>query len=192
LSVPPDRRPQRTPEATAADERARQARQLYEAQRIQAQRRYYDARSREYSRAREQAVTVSSVLLAAATVTGICATFANGTARALWGVAGAMLAALAAAVTAYESLMSFGQLAKLYADAAANLQHASAGWSTEPAWSAARLGRRVDGVERIFRLESGQWGQLALSAYAGLAPADGPDDGDEDGDEPPAGDARLP
>jgi ABC-type multidrug transport system fused ATPase/permease subunit len=180
------------PLGTAEDERARQARQLYEAHRIQAQRRYYDARSREYSRARDQAVTVSSVLLAAATVTGIAATFANGTARALWGVAGALLAALAAAVTAYESLMSFGQLAKLYADAAANLQHASAGWSTEPVWSSARLGRRVDAAERVFRLESGQWGQLALSAYVELAPADDPDDGDEDGDEPPAGDARLP
>ena len=47
-----------------------------------------------------------------------------GTARAAWAVAGALLAALAAAVTAFETLVGFPQLEKVYGDAARNLEEA--------------------------------------------------------------------
>jgi hypothetical protein len=190
-TAPPEGvRRHRSPDA-AVDERARQAHRLYEEHRVQAQRRFYEARSKEYRRAREQAVMLSSLLLAAATLTGVVAVLTAGTARALMGVAGALLAALAAAVTGYESLMAFGQLAKLYEDAAANLRLAAAG-SAEPAWSSARFGRRVDRVERVFRLESGQWGQLTISAFAELPPDPALDDVDdgEDGEDGDGGEAH--
>ena len=86
-----------------------------------------------------------------------------------WAVAGALLAALAAAVTAFETLIGFPQLEKIYGDAARNLEEAKLDWQDlDPdTVSAAELER----VEDVFRGERGQWGQLVVKSAAPAPPA---------------------
>jgi hypothetical protein len=70
-----------------------------------------------------------------------------------------VLAALAAAVTAYEALIVFAQVSQLCDDTIRNLRAAAIDWdSTRPHDLAAEVGR----VEQVFRTENGQWGQLVI------------------------------
>jgi hypothetical protein len=151
------------------NERAEQFHRLFLTLRIEAQRDYYLARSAEYRAAHEQAIVVRNVLLLAAALAGGVGAFVeSGTARAALGVASAVLSALAAAVTAYETLVGFPHLDKLYTDAARNLEEAAIDWrSVDPE---ADLTADVERVESIFRSERGQWGQLVLRSGAAAVP----------------------
>ena len=148
-------------------ERAEQFRSLFLSLRIEAQRDYYTNRSAEYRTAHEQAVVVRNVLLLAAAVAGAVAPFVPNTARAVLGVAGAVLGALAAAVTAFDALIGFPHLDKLYTDAARNLEEAAIDWRMVDLDQ--DLTADVERVENIFRSERGQWGQLIVKSGAAQA-----------------------
>lgn len=145
-------------------ERAGQFHGLFLALRIEEQRDFYNGRSREYRRAHEQAVVVRNVLLLAAAVAGGVGPFVPEKVRAVLGVVSAVLGALAAAVTAFETLIGFPQLEKLYGDAARNLKEAAIDWREVDPNS--DLTAQVERVEDVFRSERGQWGQLIVRSAA--------------------------
>lgn len=147
--------------------RAAQFRALYRELRIDDQRNFYEGRSQEYSEAHRQAILLRNVLLLLAAALGIVGQLFSGTGRAGLSVVAAVLAALAGAVTAYEALIGFPQLKKLYEDAALNLAEAEIDWdAVDPDGDVmAEVGR----VEKIFRTENGQWGQLVMQAPKGAA-----------------------
>jgi hypothetical protein len=65
-------------------------------------------------------------------------------------------------VTAYETLIGFSQLEKLYADALYNLEEAALDWrDLDPT---ADPTAEVERVESVFRSERGQWGQLVVKS----------------------------
>ncbi len=80
-----------------------------------------------------------------------------------------MLAALAAAVTAFETLVGFPQLEKVYGDAARNLEEAKVDWQDVDPDTVPE--REVERVEDVFRSERGQWGQLVVKSAAPAPPA---------------------
>jgi len=152
-------------------DRAAQFRALYRDLRIADQERFYNDRSAEYEQAHRQAIMVRNTLLVVAAVAGVAGQFTSGTGRAGLGVAAAVLAALAAAVTAFEALIGFSQLQKLYNDAALNLAEAGIDWDTaEPD---GETPAEVERVEQVFRTENGQWGQLVIKGITRAAPAAG-------------------
>lgn len=159
--------------STAAT-RAEQFHQLYLKLRILDQLGYYEDRRQEYERAGDQASAVRVGLLLASSSAALAGQFATGTERAGWSVGAAMLAALAGLVTAYESLIGFTQLTKVYQDAAAALAQAQIDWeTTEPRGD---LTAQVERVEAAISRENGQWGQLVTEprAVAPASPAGGP------------------
>ncbi len=84
-----------------------------------------------------------------------------------------MLAALATAVTAFDTLMGFPHLDKLYGDAASNLEEAAIDWrNADPA--STDLTAEVDRVEDVFRSERGQWGQLLVTSSMPMPPQEPP------------------
>ncbi|GAA3260847.1 SLATT domain-containing protein [Nonomuraea helvata] len=141
-------------------ERDAQFRALYRELRIDEQRRFYEKRSDEYELAHRQAIGVRNVLLILSALAGVAGQFATGTGRATCGVAAAVLAALAGGVTAFEALIGFAQLRKLYGDAALNLRTAALDW--DAAEAEADVAAQVERIEQIFRTENGQWGQLMV------------------------------
>jgi hypothetical protein len=148
--------------------RAREFHQLYAELRVDDQLTFYEARAAEYRAAHRQAVIVRNALLFAAAVAGALGQVANGTARAAWSIVAAVLAAAAAAITAYEALIGFPQLEKLYSDAARNLREAAIDWRiADPDRD---LTAAVERVENIFRSEIGQWGQLVVKAAPAAPP----------------------
>jgi len=149
------------------NEREQQFRRLYRRLRIEDQQRYYSMRAKEYRSAHRQVVVVRNMLLLAAALAGVVAQATNGSARAAWAVAAAVLGSLAGAVTAYESLIGFPQLEKLYTDAERNLEEAAIDWDE----SGARMDDEIDRVEWIFRSERGQWGQLVVKTATSTQPA---------------------
>ncbi|HEV7899112.1 MAG TPA: SLATT domain-containing protein [Planosporangium sp.] len=150
-------------------DRAAQFRALYKELRIADQLKFYDDRSKEYEAAHRQAIAVRNTLLVLAAVAGAAGQFATGTGRAACGVVAAVLAALAGAVTAFESLIGFPQLHKLYSDAALNLAAVEIDWDAGS--TDGDVADEVERVERIFRSENGQWGQLVVEGTAKGAPA---------------------
>ena len=82
-------------------------------------------------------------------------------------MAGALLAALAAAVTAFETLIGFPQLEKLYQDAARNLDEARVDWEDVDPDAVPAV--EVERVEDVFRSERGQWGQLVVEGDGAAA-----------------------
>jgi hypothetical protein len=149
--------------------RAREFHQLYAELRVGDQLAFYEARAAEYRAAHRQAVVVRNALLLGAAIAGALGQVANGTARAAWSIVAAVLAAAAAAVTAYEALIGFPQLEKLYSDAARNLREAAIDWRIADPDS--DLTAEVERVENIFRSEIGQWGQLVVKAAPLTSPA---------------------
>lgn len=139
------------------DARKLEFRALYRTLRLEDQRRYYAERCAEYTAAHRQASTARDVLLVLAATAGFVGQLLDGTGRAGLSVVGAVLAALAAALTAFETLIGFEQHRKLFTDAGANVDAALEQWdSTSPADPAAD----VDRIEQIFVAENGRWGQL--------------------------------
>jgi hypothetical protein len=154
--------------------RTDQFRGLYRDLRIADQEGFYTSRAEEYERAHTQAIAVRNTLLILAALLGVAGQFFSGTGRAALGVAAAILAALAGAVAAFEALIGFPQLHKLYNDAALNLAEAGLDW--DAARSGNDLQSEVERVEKIFRTENGQWGQLVVEGNAARAAADGDQD----------------
>jgi SMODS and SLOG-associating 2TM effector domain 1 len=150
-------------------DRAEQFRALYRRLRIDDQRKFYEARSREYGTAHRQAVLVRNALLLLAALAGVAAQFTSGTGRAGCGVVASILAALAGAVTGYESLIGFPTLHKLYGDAALSLAAAAVDW--DAAHSDAEIETGIERVEQILRTENGQWGQLVVQGTPKEQPA---------------------
>ena len=134
-----------------------QFRALYAEQRLGAQRAFYLARSEEYRRAHDQAIVLRTLLLVLAAAAGVAGQFWTSQ-TALLGVAAALLAALAGALTGYEALMGFEQVGKLYADAELSVAEAELNWQEVTVQG--DLGAEVERSELIFRTENGQWGQL--------------------------------
>ena len=156
-------------QAEAAADRARAFHRLYLRLRIDDQLRFYQARRTEYASAHRQAVILRTALLLGAAAAGVITQSTNGMARAAWAVAGALLAALAAAVTAFETLVGFPQLEKIYGDAARNLEEAKVDWEdVDPERVPVE---EVERVEDVFRSERGQWGQLVVKSAAPAPPA---------------------
>jgi hypothetical protein len=147
---------------TTRDEQFRAA---YRTLRLADQRRFYRNRSDEYRRAHRQAILTRNALLVTAALAGVGAQFTFGTARAGCGVAAALLAALAGAVTAFDALIGFPQLQKLYHDAALNLEGSSIEWDQQAAGPAVSA-EEIESVETIMRAEVGQWGQLLTKSAA--------------------------
>jgi hypothetical protein len=143
---------------------AAQFRALYNDLRIADQREYYERRSKEYADAHRQAILVRNTLLLLAALAGVGGQFVSGTGRAGLSVVAAVLAALAGAVTAFEALIAFPQLSKLYEDAALNLASAEIDWRTADADG--DVAASVEQVEKIFQTENGQWGQLVIEGAA--------------------------
>ena len=135
-------------------------RRLYKDLRIVDQRGYYERRSQEYDQAHRQSIVVRNSLLVLAAVAGVAGQFFDGPGRTAAGIVAAACAALATAVTAYESLMGFGSLAKLYDDVALSLREAELQWEDDHADPAAA----VKQVEKVFSSENGQWGQLTIQS----------------------------
>jgi hypothetical protein len=153
------------------DPRTAQFRLLYRTLRLEDQRRFYADRCSEYAAAHRQASAVRDVLLVLAASAGFVGQLLDGTGRAGLSVVAAVLAALAAALTAFETLIGFEQHQKLFADAGASLTAALEQWDrTSPGGSDAA----VDQVEQIFLAENGQWGQLVRNlATSDARPEDG-------------------
>lgn len=143
-------------------DRTAQFRALYRDLRITDQLDWYSARSAEYARAHKQVIVVRNTLLLLAAAAGAGGQFASGTSRSALGVAAALLGALAGAVTAFEALIGFPQLEKLYRDAAFNMARAGIEW--DAAADDSDLAGDLEKVEQIMRTENGQWGQLAIDA----------------------------
>lgn len=144
-------------------DRAGDFRRFYRERRIEDQLAFYRSRHAEYAKAASQATAVRDLLLAAAAIAGFLTPFVTDTGRAVCGVTAAVLAALAAAVTAFEALIGFAPLTKLYDDTVQNLAKADEEWSSN-AVPTEDLGDRVERVERVFRSENGQWGQLVVES----------------------------
>lgn len=150
--------------------RVSEFRRLYLRLRIDDQRTYYDNRSEEYHKAHAQASTARNVLLLIASFAGFAAQFLDDSSRATAGAVGAIVAALAAALTAFETLIGFEHFAKLFGDARTSLDAARRDWTgTAPG----NLQADVDRVEQIFFAENGQWGQLVQESAAQAEPAEG-------------------
>ncbi|MGW6194787.1 SLATT domain-containing protein [Kribbella sp. NPDC055110] len=143
-------------------DRAAQFHAMYRELRIADQRDFYLSRRVEYESAHEQVVTVRNVLLVLSATAGTLGQIPSGTARAVAGLLAAMLATLAGAVTAFEAIIGFPQLSKLYHDAEYNLKEAEIDWDAAAGGSDHDLAAEVDRVEGIFHTENGQWGQLVV------------------------------
>jgi hypothetical protein len=145
-----------------SDERARQLAALYGRGRADDQRRWYEARLAEFTRARTQAVTLSGVLLVLATTSAALAAADAGGARPAWAVLATAFPALSAALAGWVALQGFTEVAKLYRDAIAALRQVEADAPEED---------RVERVEAILRREQARWGQLPMEARAPEASA---------------------
>ncbi|CRK59114.1 hypothetical protein [Alloactinosynnema sp. L-07] len=143
-------------------DRATQFHALYRDLRIRDQKRYYEDRRDEYRRAHRQVLVVRNALLVSAALAGAAGQVTSGTARAALAVGASVLAALAGAVTAFEALIGFPRLAKLYADAGVNLAEAEIDWDDQDPHT--DLVESLHRVELVFRKENGQWGQLVVEA----------------------------
>ena len=150
--------------------RANQVLDLYRSARLEDQLRYYQNRRTQFERAHGQLLIASAVLLGAtSTVSALAGAEIEG--KLVWAVMAAILPILSTALVAYGALFAFDRHAKLYADAARNL-----GLLEEPDLSHAgdeqaqeTVTNYVEQVEKVFRDEQAQWGQLASETEAAAA-----------------------
>jgi hypothetical protein len=133
-------------------------RRLYAARRFEHQRTYYRDRAEEFTRAKDQLVNVSALLLAATAFLGVLAGLdfdGKGVVLAL----AAIVPGISTALTAYDGLYAFDRHAKLYGDAARALEQIDSGAGTFSAY--------VEQVEAVLHNEQAQWGQLKSELGAG-------------------------
>jgi hypothetical protein len=140
--------------------RADQFLDLYRAARVHDQLRYYEKRRTQFERAYSQLLVASAVLLGVtSTVSALAGTNIAG--KSVWAVLATILPALSTALVAYGALFAFDRHAKLYADAARNLSLLEEPDLTRAPDAEEAVTRYVEQVEKIFRDEQSQWGQLA-------------------------------
>jgi hypothetical protein len=142
--------------------RAEEFRDLYRELRIKDQEGFYSDRSAEYKSAHQQAVYARNWLITLAGLLGVIGQFWSGTPRAALGVVAAVLAALAGTVAAYDALLDFPKLQKLYGDVALSVAEVRIDWAEPPAGTS--LAAELERAEKIFATENGQWGQLVLKS----------------------------
>jgi len=156
-------------------ERAEQLTALYAEDRLADQLTFYRNRRTEAEQARDQAILVKSILLAASGAAGVVGAAVPELRTAL-AVVASFLAAAATALAAYQSLYAFPRLAKLYRDAEVSLAALRAlGLSAD--LPPPEIRARVERIEAVFRHESSQWGQLTQRP----APSTGSQPTDQDG-----------
>lgn len=119
---------------------------------------FYTPRSQEYQSAFRQSAVTKSVLLGLGAIAGALAGANVGGHRALWSVLAAALPAVSTALVAYDGLISFERLAKLYGDVVKSVSVVDKPSRDTP--QASDVTDYVAAVEGIFLREQGQWGQL--------------------------------
>ena len=149
--------------------RAAQLLDLYRVARLDDQLRFYEKRRTEFDRAHGELLVASAVLLGAtSTVSALAGVEIRG--KLVWAIFAAILPAISTALAAYGALFAFERQAKLYGDAVRNL-----GLLEEPDLSNAAnhrdagdaVTKYVARVEKVFRDEQSQWGQLATEPQPG-------------------------
>jgi hypothetical protein len=139
--------------------------QIYLKYRYQNQRSWYESREKEYRAANEQVITWKAILIGLTTlVSTLAATRVFGL-QNIWSILAVLLPALSTALAAYDGLYAFSRHAKLYHDAALQLQRArgkapdiQSGITSDE--FSRQVAQFVEESENILRLEQGQWGQL--------------------------------
>ena len=140
-------------------EHPQQVLDLYEAYRVNDQvNDFYTPRSTEYRSAVDQSLAIKRALLALGAIAGVLAAANVGGHRALWSLLAAAFPALSTALVAYDGLISFERLAKLYGDVVSSV--ALVERPSGPNLQAIDVTDYVATVEGIFLREQGQWGQL--------------------------------
>ena len=140
-------------------EHPQQVLDLYEAYRVNDQvNDFYTPRSTEYRSAVDQSLAIKRALLALGAIAGVLAAANVGGHRALWSLLAAAFPALSTALVAYDGLISFERLAKLYGDVVSAVGHVAKPAKENP--PADEVTAYVATVEGIFLREQGQWGQL--------------------------------
>jgi hypothetical protein len=119
---------------------------------------FYAPRSEEYRSAFRQSLVSKSVLLALGAVAGALAGANIGGHRVLWSVLATAFPAVSTALVAYDGLISFERVAKLYGDVVSSV--ALVERPSGPNLQAIDVTDYVATVEGIFLREQGQWGQL--------------------------------
>jgi hypothetical protein len=146
--------------------------EAYRTYRIMDQVVYYTRQAERYERARRRALALTSLLFVLATLFGALGAV-DETHRGLWAFMAAGLAALATAVTGYESAFSFEVLARQYRDtvAALKLTEAQGPAPTDPSPI-----EYINGIELILRSEVETWSRLSvdLTSLAGSKPPEEP------------------
>jgi hypothetical protein len=144
--------------------------QAYGRYRILDQVAYYTRQAERYEKARRRALAITSTLFVLATLFGALGTV-DEPRRGVWAFVAAGLAALATAVTGYESAFSFETLARQYRDTVAALKLAEA---KGPEADDASLDKYVQSMELILRSEVETWSRLSvdLNTLAGVKKPD--------------------
>jgi hypothetical protein len=138
-------------------EHPQQVLDLYEAYRVDDQvNDFYTPRVQEYGSAFDQSLAIKRLLLLLGAIAGVLAAADVGGLRALWSVLAAAFPALSTALVAYDGLISFERLAKLYGDVVSSVRQVAKPASENPQ----AVSDYVATVEGIFLREQGQWGQL--------------------------------
>lgn len=130
---------------------------VYHTARVDDQHGYYERNAATALAASRQILTFTAVVLFLTSIVGFVAGL-DLRGKVAWAVVAAVLPAITTALAAYGALYSFDRIAKLYADAATNLDltRAPTGPLTQDA-----VKEYVTAVEAIFESERGQWGQFA-------------------------------
>ena len=130
---------------------------LYKAHRVKDQvDDFYTKRSAEYRSASRQSAVAKNLFLIAGAIAGLLAALDASGHRALWSVLAAAFPALSTALVAYDGLISFDRLAKLYSDVVG-----AVGRIADPATADPQaVSGYVAKVEGIFLREQGDWGQV--------------------------------
>jgi hypothetical protein len=119
---------------------------------------FYEPRSAEYRSAFRQSAVAKSLLLGLGAIAGALAGANVGGHRVLWSVLAAAFPALSTALVAYDGLIAFERLTKLYGDVVRSVARVEKPSGPNP--QAAEVSDYVATVEGIFLREQGQWGQL--------------------------------
>lgn len=150
--------------------------EIYLNHRFHDQRVWYESRNNEFSTANEQVITWKAILIGLTALVSFMAALPiiEGLEN-LWAILAVALPALSTALAAYDGLYAFDRQAKLYRDAAIELQRIRGTAPdrrtdlTEAEYSR-KLTEFVNEAESIMQLEQGQWGQLMSALERAEAP----------------------
>lgn len=142
---------------------------LYQKYRYENQSTFYTNRQKEFEKANTQALLLSIIFMS---LTVLAGGLGAVTGIPSWLKLACLLSAaifpvLSTFIAAYNSLYGFEQQAKLYSDTLDKLIDAEHALATDTLTGlddqqfASRVDKYVREVERAFRIEQGQWGQLA-------------------------------